>query len=177
MVNNRNSAGFTHPLLLAGLFTLILLVIAATFVTLRDHQQHARAVHTERARYATLDSQAQAYIQAINEKYPGEVTHIRSCSYTSTEGGRGSLSCDVETTIEYKASANNEQIITYADALKEKLPWATGKDISDSERKDTLYFQGSKQTCEIRYYQTQDLFIASVCSGGALAEYYPVINK
>jgi hypothetical protein len=173
MAENKRSAGFLQ------IFLLVVLIVAAgvTIWVIMYNRQHSREVQAERARYAELDSQAQHYIETINAKYPGKVTHETSCNYTSVKLGKGALSCRIESTISYDNSSDSDSIINLADTLQSTLKWGKGEDISNAERRSTLYFDGRPQSCEIRYYENQDEpMIAAVCSGSALTEYYPVVG-
>jgi len=159
----------------------VLLVGVVTYKVLQDDQKHNKAIQDERALYAKLDSQAQNYIQAINSKYPGKVTHKDSCSYTSTEGGRGALGCEVDSQIEFGVTTDKQLIINYADDLQENLQWGKGENITSnttgSADKTMLYLGDKKQSCTISFYSdTKGFLVDASCSGGALAEYYPVVS-
>jgi hypothetical protein len=173
MVKKNLAAGFAHILLICGLLVLL----AGVLWLAKEAVRHQKAVSDERALYAKLDKEAQAYIQTINAKYPGEVKHTKSCSYTSEEFGEGSLSCDVESTIEYQPSNNETVVISAADKAQKLLPWGAGADITSntigSAEKTMLYLGNKKQSCTVSYY-ISNLLIDVTCSGGALSEYYPV---
>jgi hypothetical protein len=180
MVAIRKSAGFAHILLLI----LLLVIVAAVTLTAVKVIQNKKAVQNERELYAKLDSEAQAYIQAINAKYPGKVTHKASCNYSSAKLGRGALGCSVETSIDYASVDDPDKILSFADAAQKQLPWGVGIDntsnIVGSPKKTILYLHGKKQSCAISYYTTQglgELLIDANCDGPALAEYYPVIGN
>jgi len=186
MVKNRHSAGFAHIFLLAGLLVVVVLVAAVAFRVVRDTRQHNAAVQKERALYAKLDGEAQSYIQAINQKYPGKVTHTRSCNYASAEGYRGSLSCSVTSSIYYpsESTSSYDRVTKYADSQQKLLTWGNGQydHETDALGKDTIqnvmYQQGQNVGCAITYYGDETYLEVSVdCGGNALAEYYPVVNK
>lgn len=180
MVAIRKSAGFAHILLLI----LLLVIVAAVTLTAVKVIQNKKAVQNERELYAKLDSEAQAYIQAINAKYPGKVTHKASCNYSSAKLGRGALGCSVEASIDYASVDDPDKILSFADAAQKQLPWGVGIDNTGNDlvgvKKNMLYRDGMRQPCTITYYTTQgqgELLIDASCGGPALAEYYTVVGN
>lgn len=182
MATTRKSAGFAHILL------LIVLVVVIAIVTLTAVKviQNKKAVQTERELYVKLDKEARAYIQAINAKYPGKVTHTQSCRYTSAEWSPGWLGCSVGGSIEYPEGSPDvyEQTLSYANTQLNYLPWGSSEDNTDALRKEgdsiianRVYMQNKAISCSVSYYRTANLLIDIDCSGSALTEYYPVDNK
>ena len=181
MVKNKHSAGFLQ------VFLLVALIVAAgvTIWIVMYNRQHAHEVQVERAHYAELDSQAQHYIETINAKYPGKVSHKATCGYTSAKYSKGSLGCDVSSSIEYESVGDLQatSLIDYVKKSTKSLPWGnytssksyTGR---DSDPRDTnLIFNNTTPTCSISYYfSANSILIDASCGGGALAEYYPVVG-
>lgn len=180
MAENKRSAGFLQ------IFVLVLLIVATgiTMWIVMSNRQHSREVRTERARYAELDSQARHYIETINAKYPGKITHNTSCNYTSVKLGKGALSCKVESVLSYETSSSPDDILQYVKAKAMSLPWGEQDDATEENSKyspDLKYLMNygtpGKLSCSISSYQDANSYtIYALCSGPALAEYYPVVG-
>lgn len=181
----RETTGFAHIFLLIVILIVIVLAATITFGVVRSSQQHQKAVQNERALYAKLDSEAQSYIQAINQKYPGTVKHESTCSYSSVEFGHGYLGCNVGASITYD-SLDDQKTLNLINYLKEKvslLGWGsytisksyTGQD-SDPRNTDLLF--KTVPDCSVSYYFSSNTFlVVANCGGSALAEYYPVVGN
>ncbi len=113
----KNSSGFAHIALLG------VIVIIAGLVAYSGYYLYKTSA--ERQQYAKADKTAQAYINAIESKYPGKVTTDNGCSRTSAKYGEGSLGCSVRTTLEVVLApdTNEGDLITFADKQKESVQW------------------------------------------------------
>lgn len=182
MVIIKNEKGFAHLLPILLVILAIAITVGVAKVVINKNQQN-QAIKTEKTLYDNLDKQSASYIDKIAQKYSGKKEHSTSCSYSSTEGGRGALGCLVSSSVSYEASSvRSSEVISWADSELESLPWgnphddtASTKKYSKTVIKNVIYRQSQNVSCGVTYYETEvDLLINASCGGNALAEYYPV---
>lgn len=183
---NTKQGGFAHIVIV-----LVLAVGLAAIGVFTVYQiKHAQKVSKERALYAAADKETQDYINTIAAKYPGKIEHNTSCSYSSAKYSKGSLGCDLKSTITINIPEDNQKaLIDFADTEQKSLPW----DFAYDNTKQNLA-TGFDNLIKIRVYKTDSLTcsvvykhpqssnagtdtkdsvqIVSSCEGNALAEYY-----
>lgn len=191
LTKTRNyQAGSAHIVLIVG--AVLLLVTAIGWFTY-NKLQYTQKVNKERALYAAADKEAKAYIDAIAEKYPGEVKNYRYCDYSSEIYSKGSLGCTVETSlIVTTSSVKDNQILAFSDKKQKNIGWLFAYDntksileTGNSTLIKILVYKKGDITCRVRYghYSSDGIIdknkieINAGCSGNALAEYYPVVER
>lgn len=183
---HRNSAGFAHLFLTSAIVILVGLV--GWFAVYQI--QHVQKINKERDLYAAADKEAQTFISTVAKKYPGKTQHNTGCSYSSAKYSKGSLSCNVESTLTITLQGSGQKaLLNLADSEQKKLPWDFAYDNTDpnligSENviSSRVYKNGSI-LCGVHYeykwidvnskkFDKNTVLISADCSGPALAEYY-----
>lgn len=190
----NHQTGSAHIVLIVG--AVLLLVTAIGWFTY-NRMQYTQKVNKERALYAAADKEAKAYIDAIAEKYPGEVKNLNRCWYTSEIYKQGSLGCMAGWSLEVLVGdvKDQEAVVDFSNGKSKVLLNSDMKDttvgnqryVSPNYVRSLLYSKKDKK-CSLVYkykenYSNGRYVVVSVngskilevsveCSGSAFAEYY-----
>lgn len=180
---NQSGLSAVKTVLLVCGSLLTVAIIYFTVDTIRYNNEQKTKIAAERDLYTKLDKEAGTYINAIAQKYPGEITHERYCDYSSAKYGKGSLGCSVGYKIETNGNDTADlELAGLVYRFAKQTTWGVPVDnLADYDKKNGvsakyLFYVDDHKRCSVVAYDVGEpkRTITASCSGNALAEYYPV---